>query len=54
MQKIVIDPLSKKKLTAKFGDANVSKALSFRSNSPMSKEIRHIAMNDMGGVIITF
>ena len=54
MEKIVIDPNGRKALVEKYGAPNVSRALCFRSNSQMSKEIRHEAMNEYGGHIFIF
>lgn len=54
MEKIVINPNGRKALVEKYGAPNVSRALSFRSNSQMSKEIRHEAMNEYGGHIFIF
>jgi hypothetical protein len=54
MEKIVINPNGRKALVEKYGAANVSRALCFRSNSQMSKEIRHEAMNEYGGHIFIF
>lgn len=53
MEKIVVNKDSRNALISKYGAPNVSKALLFRSNSPMSKEIRHMAMNEYNGVILT-
>jgi len=54
MEKIVVNPKSRKELVEKYGSYNVSKALSFKSNSQMSKEIRHEAMNVYKGAIFKF
>ena len=54
MEKIVVDPKSRQELVSKYGSYNVSKALSFKSNSQMSKEIRHEAMNVHKGYIFNF
>ena len=54
MEKIVTNPKDRKALVQKYGAANVSRALYFRSNSQMSKEIRHEAMNEYGGHIFLF
>lgn len=54
MEKIVINPNDRKALVQKYGAVNVSRALYFRSNSQMSKEIRHEAMNEYGGHIFIF
>lgn len=54
MEKIVVNPRSRKELVEKYGSYNVSKALSFKSNSRMSKEIRHEAMNVYKGAIFKF
>ena len=54
MEKIVINPNGRKALVENYGAPNVSRALSFRSNSQMSKEIRHEAMNEHGGHIFIF
>lgn len=54
MEKICVDPESKKELVAKYGAYNVSRALSFKANSQMSKEIRHEAMNTYRGYIFKF
>ena len=54
MEKIVVNPKSRKELVEKYGSYNVSKALSFKSNSQMSKEIRHEAMNVYNGVLFKF
>jgi hypothetical protein len=52
MEKIVLTKENRRKLIAKYGDANVSRALNFRSNSFMSREIRHIAINELNGCTI--
>lgn len=54
MEKIVIDPNGRKALVEKYGAPNVSRALCFRSNSQMSKDIRHEAMNEYGGHLFIF
>ena len=54
MEKIVVNPKSRRELVSKYGSYNVSKALSFKSNSQMSKEIRHEAMNVYKGTIFKF
>jgi len=54
MEKIYVDPASRLELVKKYGAVNVSKALSFSSNSQMSKEIRHEAMNTYQGYIFKF
>lgn len=54
MEKIYVDPASRSELVKKYGAVNVSKALSFSSNSQMSKEIRHEAMNTYQGYIFKF
>jgi hypothetical protein len=54
MEKIVVNPKSRRELVEKYGSYNVSKALSFKSNSQMSKEIRHEAMNVYKGTIFKF
>ena len=54
MEKIVVDPKSRRILTEKYGRVNVSKALSFKANSQMAKEIRHEAMNVYKGYIFRF
>ena len=54
MEKIVINPNGRKALVEKYGAPNVSRALCFRSNSQMSKEIRHEAMTEYGGYIFVF
>lgn len=54
MEKIVVNPKSRRELVEKYGSYNVSKALSFKSNSQMSKEIRHEAMNVYNGYIFDF
>ena len=54
MEKIVVNPKDKKLLIEKYGYKNVSVALSFKSNSVMSKEIRHEAMNVYKGTIFKF
>jgi len=53
MEKIVVSPKDRKELVKKYGAYNVSKALSFKSDSQMSKEIRHEAMNQFNGYILT-
>lgn len=52
MQKIVLSPENRKKLIKTFGAAAVSRALSFKFNSFMSKEIRDQAMNRYNGQLI--
>lgn len=54
MEKIVVDPESRRKLIEMYGRVNVCKALSFMTNSLMAKEIRHEAMNVYKGVIFKF
>lgn len=54
MEKIVINPNGRKALVQKYGAANVSRALYFKSNSQRSKEIRHEAMNQYDGHIFYF
>lgn len=54
MEKIVINPRDRKALIRKYGAVNVSKALSYKANSQMAKEIRHEAMNQYDGHIFTF
>lgn len=54
MEKIVINPKGKKALVKKYGATNVSKALSYKANSQMAKEIRHEAMNLYDGHLFTF
>ena len=52
MKKIMISRTNRAELVKKYGYKNVSVALSFRSNSIMAREIRHIALNDYNGQII--
>ncbi|MBQ2534209.1 MAG: hypothetical protein II546_01970 [Prevotella sp.] len=52
MEKIIVSSNLKKGLIAKYGAANVSKALNFKSSSDMSKEIRQLAMNEYNGQLI--
>ena len=52
MKKIMISKTSRAELVKKYGDCNVSKALTYFSNSLMAREIRHIALNDYNGQII--
>lgn len=54
MEKICVDPKSRKELVAKYGAHAVSRALNFKANSQMSKEIRHEAMNTYHGYIFNF
>ena len=54
MEKIVVNPKGRKELVMKYGAYNVSKALSYKSDSQMSKEIRQEAMNQYNGVIFKF
>ena len=54
MEIIVVNPESRRELVSKYGSYNVSKALSFKANSQMAKEIRHEAMNVYKGVIFKF
>ena len=54
MEKIFLDPKSRKELVKRYGAPNVSKALNFVSNSFMSREIRHAAMNRYNGVIVNY
>lgn len=54
MEKICVDPASRLELIKKYGAVNVSKALNFKANSQMSKEIRHEAMNTYQGYIFKF
>ena len=54
MEKIVINPRDRKALIRKYGAVNVSKALSYKANSQMAKEIRHEAMNLYDGHLSTF
>ena len=54
MEKIFLDPKSRKELVQRYGAPNVSKALNFVSNSFMSREIRHAAMNRYNGVIVNY
>ena len=54
MEKIVINPRDRKALIQKYGAVNVTKALSYKANSQMAKEIRHEAMNLYDGHLFTF
>ena len=54
MEKICVDPKSRKALVAKYGAHAVSRALSFKVNSLVAKEIRHEAMNTYQGYIFKF
>ena len=54
MEKIVLSPTSRKEIDAKYGAPNVSKALNFRSNSLLCREIRQVAMNELGGIIMEY
>lgn len=54
MEKIVINPKGRKALVQKYGAVNVSKALYFKCNSQMAKEIRQEAMNQYDGHIFNF
>ncbi len=54
MEKIVVDPESRRILIERYGRVNVCKALSFMTNSLMAKEIRHEAMNEFKGVLFKF
>jgi hypothetical protein len=52
MKKIILQTKDRAELVKKYGKKNVSVALSFRSNSIMAREIRHIALNDYNGQMI--
>ena len=52
MKKIILQTKDRAELDQKFGEPNVAKALNYRSNSLMAREIRHIALNDYNGQII--
>ena len=52
MKKIMISKTNRAELVKKYGDYNVTKALNFRTNSIMAREIRHIALNEYNGQII--
>lgn len=54
MEKIVINPKGRQALIQKYGAANVSRALTYRANSQMAKEIRHEAMNQYDGYLFIF
>ena len=54
MEKIYVTPPARKELVEKFGAKNVSVALNFKSNSRMCREIRHVAVNDLGGHIMEY
>ena len=51
-KRIIISKQAREALIQMYGAANVSKALNFRSNSFMSREIRQVAVNDHNGIII--
>lgn len=52
MKKIILQSKDRAELNQKFGKYNVAKALNYRSNSLMAREIRHIALNDYNGQMI--
>jgi hypothetical protein len=51
-KRIIISKQAREKLSEMYGTVNVSRALNFRSNSFMSREIRQAAVNDHNGIII--
>jgi hypothetical protein len=52
MKRIFVDRKVRKELDERFGQANVSKAFTFLSNSLLAREIRHVAINEYNGIII--
>lgn len=54
MEKIYISKLARKDLNMLYGTSNVSKALNFRSQSLLAKEIRHRAVNFYDGKYMYF
>lgn len=54
MKKIVLETVSKKKLIEVYGASNVSRALAFKTDSFLAREIRQVAINTYNGQIVTF
>lgn len=50
MEKIFITTEQRRTLDKEYGQANVSKALNYSSNSLLSREIRQRALSEMNGV----
>ena len=52
MKRIYVERKVRKELDERFGQPNVSKAFTFVSNSLLSRQIRHLALNEYNGKII--